>query len=281
VSNSKKLIFSIFRDIKSDTIEVPALPDIALKVRDAIRDPDSDFKKVAAIIRIDAPLSAYLLKVANSPLYRGVTANVDISHALNRLGMNTTRNLTMSFAMRAIFKTRNKDVENILRKLWSNNTYLASLCSVMAANLDGFDPERALLAGLMQDIGALPIVNKLATYPEIINNTKRLSQVFNEFCVPVGILLMNHWKFENEFIDVIKSRRQWHKEPGNHPSYADLVLIARYHSLLGRKSRSKLPQLNTMPAFKTISGGKLTPQTSIQIVMNAKEEIKHIQEMLR
>jgi len=254
---------------------------VALKVRDAIRDPEVNFDQVAQIIKVDAPLSAYLLKVANSPLYRGVSPSTGISHALNRLGLNTTRNLTLSFAMRAIFKTHNKDVENILRLLWLRNTYLASICSVMAAKLEGFDPERALLAGLMQDIGNLPIVNKLADYPDILADKRKLLMMFNEFCIPVGILLMNHWQFEKEYLDIIHARKQWFKEPGKEPCYADLVLISRYHSLLGSKNKKRLPRLDKLPVFQTIAGGVLTPKSSLQILLSAKEEIKSIQTMLR
>ncbi len=281
MTTSKKLIFSIFRDIKADTIEIPSLPDVALKVREAIRDPEINFDTVAQIIKVDAPLSAYLLKVANSPLYRGVSPSTGISHALNRLGLNTTRNLTLSFAMRAIFKTQNKEVENILRILWIRNTYLASICSVMAEKLEGFDPERALLAGLMQDIGNLPIVNKLADYPDILADKRKLLMIFEEFCIPVGILLMNHWEFESEYLDIIHSRKKWFKEPGNEPCYADLVLISRYHSLLGSKNKKRLPRLNKLPVFKTIAGGVLTPKSSLQILQSAKEEIRSIQAMLK
>jgi HD-like signal output (HDOD) protein len=281
LGTSKKLIFSIFQDVKADTIDVPTLPDVALKVRDAIRDPNSDYDKVANIIKIDATLSAYLLKVANSPLYRGVSGSQNISQALNRLGLSTARNLTLSFAMRAIFKTRNKDVEHVLQKLWTRNTYLASICSVLATKINGYDPERALLAGLLQDIGTLPIVNKLANYPDILNDSVKLTKIFDEFCIPIGILLMNHWKFEKEFLAVVQSRKQWLKQPGEAPCYADLVLIARYHSILGSKFRKKLPQLDSLPAFEAISKGKLTPKSSMHLLQEAKEDIKIIQALLR
>lgn len=281
MTTSKKLIFSIFTDIKADSIEIPALPDVALKVRDAIRDPNSDFNDIATIIKMDVALTTYLLKVANSPLYRGVSHYNDIGQALNRLGMNTTRNLTLSFAMRAIFRFRNKDLEVVLGKLWRRNSYLAALSSILAEHIDGFDPERALLAGLMQDIGALPIVTKLLKYPDILNDNAKLTRVFDEFCIPVGILLMNHWHFEDDFLDVIKYRKKWHKQPGDAPCYADLVLIARYHSILGSKYRSRLPRLDQLAAFHSIAGGKLTPQTSMAIIKDAREEIETILSILR
>jgi HD-like signal output (HDOD) protein len=54
-------------------VVLPTLPDIALKVRDAVSNGNASAKELAEMIAADASLSTRLIYVANSPLYRGAT----------------------------------------------------------------------------------------------------------------------------------------------------------------------------------------------------------------
>jgi HD-like signal output (HDOD) protein len=58
-------------EIDANRLILPTLPDIALKVRDIVSKGDASASELANMIVTDAALSARLIQVANSPLYRG------------------------------------------------------------------------------------------------------------------------------------------------------------------------------------------------------------------
>ncbi len=54
---------------------------------------------------------------------------------------------------------------------------------------------------------------------------------------------------------------------------SDIVLLARFHALLGNKQAQKLPPLNTLPAFAKLGERALTPDMSLQALHEAKQQI--------
>ena len=61
----------ILQELENGSLVLPTLPEVALRVRDVVDEPDVTAKQLAEIIVTDAALSTRLIKVANSPLYRG------------------------------------------------------------------------------------------------------------------------------------------------------------------------------------------------------------------
>ena len=68
---------------------LPTLPEVALKVREAVDEPDATASQIADIVITDAALSTQLLKVANSALYRGTRAVESVQMAVSRLGQES------------------------------------------------------------------------------------------------------------------------------------------------------------------------------------------------
>ncbi|MFT5451625.1 MAG: HD-like signal output (HDOD) protein, partial [Enterobacterales bacterium] len=60
--------------IKTDRLVLPTLPEVALRIRESVENPDVSAQKLAEVIASDAALSARLIKVSNSPLLRGRVA---------------------------------------------------------------------------------------------------------------------------------------------------------------------------------------------------------------
>ncbi|MCH8104093.1 MAG: HDOD domain-containing protein [Proteobacteria bacterium] len=65
---------SILDDLENDRLPLPTLPEVAIKVRETVDDDDASITDVAQIIETDAALSARIIQVANSALYRGLSS---------------------------------------------------------------------------------------------------------------------------------------------------------------------------------------------------------------
>ena len=89
----------LFDEIIKRSQKLPTLPGIALKLIQEMRREDPKLNEIVNLISSDPPLSAEILKCVNSPLY-GINAMVrSVEHAVNMLGMNTIKNLALSFSL--------------------------------------------------------------------------------------------------------------------------------------------------------------------------------------
>lgn len=273
------LLGRISRALKEGTLELPSLPDIALEVRSVAAERDLGIAELAKVIQQDPGLSAYLIKVSNSVHYRRATAAASLSAALNRLGVSSTRDLASSYAIKTLFFLKEPVVKARLRDVWSRSVYTASLAHVMARRC-GFNPDHALLAGLLQDIGALPILSELRQYPALLGDAACIDTLLSEFTGKVSGLILNHWQFPHELVVTGLAREQWQRDKAGRADLADLILIARYHTYLGEPAAKKLPPLKDLSAFQRLALGELGPEQGLLFLREAREEVESLRKIL-
>lgn len=276
----KRLFLQIYKDLESGRIELPTLPDLAIKIREVLRDETTPIDDVTRIISLDPTLTAYLIKVANSPLYVGVDRCSDVQTAIIRLGYDNTRNIAMTFLLRSMFRPKLRKLQPILEELWLTVSNLAAISSVLASRCGGFDPEMALTGAMMQDIGALPIVQKLSRIPGAFDHPEQIRKIIDSYAAKVGTLILHKWNFEEEMIEVVRSRKDWMRDKKPQADLADIVLVARLHTYIGTPEMRNCPRINQIPAYKKLPFGELGPNQSLLILEQAREDIEAINQLL-
>lgn len=273
------VFLQIYQRLAHGDLVLPSLPDIGLRVREAVRDPNQSLGNIARLVQLEPPLAAYLVSVANSPLFRGAKPVDSCQAAVSRLGLSVTANLVMSYSLKSLFATQSSLLTRILRQLWERSVYLSALSCVLAKHLKGYDPDRALLAGLLQDIGALPIVANLVHKPEVLSDTETLAAILEQYTVPVGTLLLKHWNFDAEMLAVVASREQWRREHPGKADLADIVLLARLHSHAGTPLMRRCPKLKDIPAFSKLPL-TLEAEDSLAILVEARQDVAAVQRLM-
>ena len=66
-----QLYFEVTQEMQAGKLILPSIPETAVKVRAAITDPHATSDTIAKITQQDPAITAQLIKVANSPLFRG------------------------------------------------------------------------------------------------------------------------------------------------------------------------------------------------------------------
>ena len=98
----EKFTHDIVFDIKHNKIVLPTLPEIALKARKLLSDNKSTSSQISKVISTDAVMSARLIRVVNSPMYRTDRQVEDVRAAITRLGNGIVRSLVTSLAMEQV-----------------------------------------------------------------------------------------------------------------------------------------------------------------------------------
>jgi len=275
------LITDACAKLLSNQTSLPSMPAVAARIHDAMASPNWSMRTIATIIKSDLGTTTYLLQVANSPLYAGTAPVRQVEQAIARLGINTTRHLVMAHAVRSTFVTRSPLLTSLMQRTWASSTRLAALAGVLAKHCSSFRPENATLAGLLQDIGVLPILHVLNRYHEQLTNETHVLQAIDKFAPPVGTILLTRWGFDAEMVEVARSRGQWLRDPQPTADLADVVLLARLHANITAGNQAQAsPRVDTVPAFRKLALGDLHPDGSITVLHDEAESINELMSSL-
>ena len=233
MENIDEFYTGLIEDISNNKLELPTLPEVALKVRETVESDNVNAKKVAEVIGTDAAISARLVQVANSPLYRGKQRIDDIQMAVARMGFTVTRDLVIGLAMRQMFQATSEVIDLRLRLVWEHSTQVAGLTTMLCKHFTKLRPDQAMLAGLVHDIGVLPILVRAEDFPELLDNTTLLDKLTRELHPRLGTLILDSWDFPQELIDVAAQHENLEYDSGDKIDYVDLVQVANIQSHIG------------------------------------------------
>jgi len=275
-----RLYLDCYKYMQSEELVLPTIPDVSFKIRRAINDDKANNSKIARVVQIDPSITARLIKISNSPLYRGRRKIESCPEALTRLGLKASQDIITAFALKAVFTAKSRIIRRKMQELWAHSSYVAAISAVFAHKTPGFDPDRAMLAGLIHDIGMIPVLAYADKNSDILSSQKDLSETIKELKNEIGIQIIHKWDFPADFEDVINNSENWYRKGGEKADYTDIVMISQLHSYIGKVDIKKMPKMDELPAYKKLAAGQLDADQSINILDQAKDEIEHIRQML-
>lgn len=222
----------IVRQIKNDELVLPTLPEVALQVRDVAEDVNATINDLAQIIARDPALSARIIKVTNSPLVRTSSPVTDLGTAIARLGINFTSNLAIGLAMEQMFQATHDIIDRRLRECWSHSMEIAASAQVLARHFTKLQPDQAMLAGLVHQIGMLPILAYAENHEGLLSDSLSLDMVLEKLHPALGAYILRSWKFQPELAEVPKEYLNLQHQAAQ-ADYTDLVQVATLQSYAG------------------------------------------------
>ena len=225
-AKSETLFGDLKQAVETDKLILPTLPDVALKIRDAVESDQSTARDISDALAQDASLAARLIKVANSPLYRTRNPIEDLQMAVTRLGVRIVRDLVVGLAMKQIFQATSDALDVHSRNIWSKSVDAAAISRMMATLVPGMNPEQALLAGLIHNIGAMPVLVLAENDDELFHDEEALGRVIYELQGLVGEMILEHWGFDEQMIEVVKQCHNFEYDNGETAGIVDLVQVA-------------------------------------------------------
>jgi HD-like signal output (HDOD) protein len=268
------------QELQAKKLSLPTLPDIALKIRKAINDEKVTTSKIARVVQMDPAITARLIHVANSPLYPTRKRIESCPEALTRIGFKSAQHLITSLSLKMVFSAKTATIRKRMSEVWSHSSYVAAICAVLAQKVRGFDPDRAMLAGLIHDIGCVPILTVADQQPQLINDPAHLDHAIQRLQTPIGQQIMQKWNFPADFEEVTVHAENWYRDQPGPADYTDLVILAQLHSFVGTLQIHKYPRINEIPAHDKLLRGQSSTDLSRDVLDLAKEEIRQIQSIL-
>lgn len=257
---------------RENRLRLPSLPDVALKLKQALQQ-EVGIDKAVEIIHIDPPIVAKLVQVANSALYTTGSPITNCHDAVARIGLDATRNLVMGISLKQLFNCKDPELMKGMHMLWHDSLYVSSLCFVLAQECSHINPEDALLAGLIADIGAIPLLHFAEQFPDEYPSFEELQASLTYLRAPVGALVLHTLGFSEQLSNIPHNAENWLYDSGPDLTLDDIVILAKLHSYFGTGKAHDLPYINSIPAYGKLSNGKLDPDFSLNILKKAQHRI--------
>lgn len=189
--DKREIFKTIASEVAQGELVFPTGAQVALKLRQSLDDPDCSINTAARLIQAEPLLAARVIAIANSVIYNRSGGEIaDVEVAVMRLGFNVVRSLAMALVTRQMagLSTDQKHRE-LVNKLWEHTANVASLAHVIARHVTLQNPETAMFAGIIHEIGGFYMLSRACDFPGLLEGDFTEWMEFGE--VEVGRAVLN------------------------------------------------------------------------------------------
>jgi HD-like signal output (HDOD) protein len=230
MSTENALLTILVEKINNDTLVLPTLPAIALKVRRAADDPDVSLQKMAEVLGQDPALSARMMRIANSAYLSRSVKVESLNQAVTRIGLRQIKNTATALAMEQLFVSKNDIVREHINRVWESTVDVVASAIALLQLHKKHDKQSKLnmdsmtLAALVHNIGVLPIFTEAERHDDVFANPTFLNVAVEKLSGRIGGVILRAWSFNDELIDLAENWRNLeHQTP--QISYLDFVRL--------------------------------------------------------
>jgi HD-like signal output (HDOD) protein len=179
--------------------------------------------------------------------------------------------------MQQMFTPTSKLLESHFRKNWEESINVSAISRALATFSPHLDPDEAMLAGLIHQIGKLPILMLVENIPEFRDSPTRLNKLLEKAHPAIGKIIMDTWEFPKELKLVASEYVNFQRDTNAPADYVDVVQVAFLQSIAGTDHPACRIDWSTVKAFDHLG---LTPDDSVLEIEGVSEEVELAQSMM-
>ena len=264
--------------LATGTLDLPAFPQVVIKVQEAFKDPSYTPQKVARVISTERSLADRLLQMANSTAFNATgRVIIDLGVAINRLGAQKVYSVALGHAVAHIRQNESlRAIAPRLDELWSECVTVAHFSEAVAKR--GSLPfPGAFAAGLLHGIGRFYImvqsVKQGTSSPQVPLN----AALVDAWHPAIAKLVLKNWQMDAAVCEAVGAQAELNIVRAGPPTLTD-VLIASIRLASRMRNSYETSSLNAGGAFARLD---LTPEACKSLIAQASEETRALQRALR
>jgi HD-like signal output (HDOD) protein len=245
------LVARLERSLAERSLELPSLPEVALKIRRALADENVSFSEIVRLLGADPALAARILKVSNSALFfRGGQPITSLHNAVAQLGHKMVRNVALSFAAQQVFiGYGSRELREHVSAVWRHSIHTAALAHMLTRVRSRLDADEAFLAGLLHEVGKLYILMRAKDDRDALADEAGFQSVLAAWHPRLGRAVIEAWELPAELAAAVGDHETCGLEAPDPPTLTAVVAVVNYfaeHSETARADpefHAKLPNL--------------------------------------
>lgn len=261
---------------------LPSLPTTVVALGEAVADDRCTVDRLLGILSKDPPLSATMLRLANSAAYGGDREVSDLRTAVMRLGFDALLSLGRTAAVIRTFR----DVRQLdPLRLWQHSVAVGltakAICRLLRMRVQ---EESAFLAGLLHDIGKIaldrcfseayaPVVQAMRDGEHLVEAERRLLGLTH---AEVGAVVAESWHFPDPLVAVLRE----HHDPPAGAFLSHLIhlcdLLVRTRIPNGPADETLALVLEELPSFQVVFRPAANPDLDLErLTFSIDDELEH------
>lgn len=222
----------------NDTIELPTMPEVLLRLNEVMANPDASAEDVAKVVTRDPAVATNLLRIVNSAYY-GLQVRVSsVSLAVSVMGFSMTKKVALKAAVFSVFGRKRDKLSHFDPLVFWRHSILTGTA---ARTLGSISPvfadshaEDLYICGLLHDIGKIIMLEKAsAKYLPMLAKSAQLHRAeldveqeeFGFTHADVGSVLAIKWFLPEDLTIAIRYHHSPSRDPF-HRSLSSLIHLA-------------------------------------------------------
>lgn len=261
---------------------LPSLPETTLEIRAALARPDVSIASLSKLLSYDPQLSQVLLRYASSVMMHNHMPPQSLFDVVRILGMAQVERIVMLHSVKSLFSGNTQAYTRMFVVAWDRLVQKAAISSLIAKKVGRLAPDNALLGSLLSEVGTLAVLSCFKTGDLHVPNRETYVSLCREHAKSLGILLLQKWEMDEEYIQLIRQVGNWHAAENEPFGLLDVVNLGLYHSLKARMTANRLPHISTLTAYDKLpeKHNAITDTSELEIVVLNREDIRAIADSL-
>lgn len=184
----------VFRNIATQAgrgdLTFPTNVNATLKLQQALNDPDCHVEAAAKMVMAEPLLSARTVAIANSAAYnRSGNEIANVRAAVMRLGFRTLTSMVGSVIVRQLGSAlTDPGLRAKAALLWEHTAHVAALAQVLARKVSKVDPETAMFAAIVHEVGGFYLLSRAEEFPGLLDDNSADWLEYGEKLIGRGVL---------------------------------------------------------------------------------------------
>src|SRR5450830_1400755 len=154
--NKLEALKKIVAEAKVGELTFPTNVHATLKIQEALNDPECGIETAATLVMQDPLVATRVIGITN------------VRTAIRILGFNTLRSVVIAVAIKQLHQAvKNTQIKERMEQLWQHCAHVAAMAHLLARHVSNIDPETALFAGVVHEVGGFYLLSRAEELPSL------------------------------------------------------------------------------------------------------------------
>jgi len=223
-------------DLLSEVETLPSMPNAAAKVISLLDDPETATSEIENAIKLDAGLTANILKLVNSAYFGLATEVGSIRRAIVLLGLKRLVQIVMTSCVNALLEKQVIGYDLPPGELWRHSIAVSVAAEGLVNELNISASEEIFTAALLHDVGKL-ILGKFVRQDikeielkasEGVAFQTAEQMVLGTDHAEIGAHILKSWSLPQEIVNAVR----WHHDPDSAEETNTLIDVVHVADVL-------------------------------------------------
>ena len=151
-------------------ISFPTSVNAVLRLQQALDDPDCHLEDAIRLVLGEPQLAARTVALANTSAFGGGHPVTNVRTAVARIGYRKLQMLVASLVVRQFgARIGDPDLRARAEQLWEHTVQVAALAYVFARDLTFVNPDTAMFAGIVHEVGGFYLLSRADGFPGLLD----------------------------------------------------------------------------------------------------------------